>query len=333
MTEESNLCRALSGVRDWDFELRQDRSGMFAASLFCRSADDVGNIMEAYGELFRNNTRVFLRQGSKKQLIGELSDVISGRSRVATPEEEAYDIPIFLDEEVDDDEVELDIGDLADVVELSDRSEKSKRFYESAVYQDIFKMRDELGLSIDYYKDRHGNSQFRYRRKPKEGVSGKWVSKDYVHEAVCAIREYDSIIKKGDWKSLRRAETIAEKYFTEEGKAKSRERVSKMLDQKAVSLSCYAAGGLIDERTAKQVYSRLVMTRSVENLMGAVAIAKRYLPDDVADATERYLNRVSEQEYERFGIVRLDAGVPENKASVAQPPQQVHERQFFFLAA
>jgi hypothetical protein len=154
-----------------------------------------------------------------------------------------------------------------------------------------------------------------------------------VHDAVCAIREYDSLIKKGDWKSLKRAETLAEKYFTEEGKAKSRERVSKMLDQKAVSLSCYAAGGLIDERTAKQVYSRLVMTRNVENLMGAVAIAKRYLPDDVADATEKYLNRVSEQEYERFGIVRLDAGVPENKASVAQPPQQVHERQFFFLAA
>jgi hypothetical protein len=332
MQDEMNLCRALSGVKDWDFELKQDRSGMFAASLFCRSADDVGNIMAAYGELFRNNTQVFLRRGRNKRLIGELSDVVrcSGTDSTDTGE---YDIPIVLDDEADDSEVELDIGDLADVVELSDRSEKSKRFYESAVYQDIFKMRDELGLSIDYYKDRHGNSQFRYRRKPKEGVGGKWISKDYVHDAVCALREYDSLIKKGDWKSLKRAETLAEKYFTEEGKAKSCERVSKMLDQKAVSLSCYAAGGLLDEGTAKQVYARLVMTRNVENLMGAVAIAKRYLPDDVADATEKYLNRVSEQEYERFGIVRLDAGVPENKASVAQPPQQVHERQFFFLAA
>jgi len=332
MQDEMNLCRALSGVKDWDFELKQDRSGMFAASLFCRSADDVGNIMAAYGELFRNNTQVFLRRGRNKRLIGELSDVVrcSGTASTDTGE---YDIPIVLDDEADDSEVELDIGDLADVVELSDRSEKSKRFYESAVYQDIFKMRDELGLSIDYYKDRHGNSQFRYRRKPKEGVGGKWISKDYVHDAVCAIREYDSLIKKGDWKSLKRAETLAEKYFTEEGKAKSRERVSKMLDQKAVSLSCYAAGGLLDEGTAKQVYSRLVMTRNVENLMGAVAIAKRYLPDDVADATEKYLNRVSAEEYERFGIVRLDDGVPENEASVAQPPQQVHERQFFFLAA
>jgi len=334
MQDEMNLCRALSGVKDWDFELKQDRNGgMFAASVFCRSADDVSNIVEAYGELFRDETLVFLRRGRNKRLIGELSDVISGRSRVATPEEETYDIPVVLDDELDDEEIELDTNDLADVVDLSDRSEKSKRFYESAVYQDIFKMRDELGLSIDYYKDRHGNSQFRYRRKPKEGVGGKWISKDYVHDAVCALREYDSLIKKGNWKSLRRAETIARQYFTEEAKAKAREKISKMLDESAASLSCYAVAGLLDESTANQVYSRLVMTHSVEKVMCAVEIAKRYIPEDMVDVTEKYLNRLMTEEYERLGVVCLENAGQEKKASMAPPPRQDYERQFFFLAA
>jgi hypothetical protein len=333
-TQEQNLCRALSGVKGLDFELRRNiDDGMFAASVFCQSASDIGSIMEAYGELMRKDTKVFLRRGRKRRLIGELSDVINCKD-ISLPGTDTgeYDIPIVLEDKVDD-ETELDTSDLLDVVDLSDRSEKSRRFYESAVYEDVFAKREELGLSIDYYKTKKGNSQFRYRLRQKVGSAGRWVSKDYVRDAVNGLKRYDAFVAKGDWQSLRKAEDIADRYFTQEGKTKSREKISQLLDKKAVSLSCYAAGGLLDENTAKQVYSRLVMTRNVENVMCAVEIAKRYLPNEIVRATEKHLDKVYEEEYSRMGVVCLSNNAADEKRQVIPPANPDCERQFFFLAA
>ena len=142
-------------------------------------------------------------------------------------------------------------------------AKRKSRFDEAIENQKLFSDDNRLGLSIDCFT-RNDKGDFRYRRRVQEDAIGKWVSGNYVNEAIDATRRYDLLIQKErknradltyrtpqrlceEWKMLKEALGIAEKYFTKEAREESEKYINKILDAKAVQIKeNYAVARNID---------------------------------------------------------------------------------------
>jgi hypothetical protein len=148
---------------------------------------------------------------------------------------------------------DMDKTDITEIIDSDYIAKRQERFYEAIENEKTFDNMKMLGLSIDYFT-RSDKPDFRYRRRKREDVAGKWVSRNYVHEAIDAAKKYASLIKTEErqrkdltyrtagrlceeWKMLREAQKIAKKYFTKEACEKAMLYINKLLDDKAVQIS------------------------------------------------------------------------------------------------
>jgi hypothetical protein len=219
--EYGNLCELLSTTGDWIVRLNSpdDEGNRQARGIFCQDKRDLGRIAGYVPELCMEDTPVYeMNKNNAIRKIGGLTKVIT-ENRI----NRAIRVPTDISDMVAEEREERPVAD--------SYSDISDRFDESAIYEQIFSSRDELGMSIDYFtkKDKQGNEKqdFRYRRSKVAGKRGRWVSGDYAREAISALHEYDKLVKKLDADSMVKALDIAAKYFTDEGFKKANEKLAK----------------------------------------------------------------------------------------------------------
>jgi hypothetical protein len=309
-----SLDRAVSASGNWYLSLspvRRDCKGRREiAGLYCEDPSEVNAISSMFSGLLRESTPVFKvekteRGNTAARRLGSLMQVLTN-SYVA--EEFVVDKPADISNLLveNNDTIPIDPNDVLDVYEFNAPKRKIDAFEECTRYELLFEKRKELGMSVDYFKDKHGKQQFRYRMKKKEGTAGGWKSASYAREAVKALNEYDKLIDDGNWVCLRKAAKIAEKYFTENEKNKALSMIERQLDYQTRRLIGHARTGLLDDGIAKQVYSRLIMSRDPLLVGQAVHIAKKYLPPEIVKHTEEHYKKILRETCEKNGISCLD---------------------------
>jgi len=307
--EEGSLDRAVSSSGNWYLGLspiRKDGIGRREITgIYCEDPSSVSEISSMFPEFFRETTPVFkVSKDNTVQRLGSLTQVLTSTMIAKDFVEDKPDITdLFVD---NSEAIPIDTTELLDAYEFNAPKSKVEAFNECTRYELLFENRKELGLSVDYFKDKHGKQQFRYRMKKKEGVLGGWTAAKYVREAVAALKEYDKLLDEGSWVSLRKAERIAEKYFTEKEKYNALSMIDKELNYQATRLIGHARSGLLDDSIAKQVYSRLIMSKELTKIREAVYIAQKYLPAEIAKSTEEFYRNKLRESCESAGLKCLD---------------------------
>ncbi|NQU79601.1 hypothetical protein HQ545_07565 [Candidatus Woesearchaeota archaeon] len=207
-----------------------------------------------------------------------------------------------LDFDVLDNKVERHLYD--NIVTLKKQKDvklsKQEKRIEMNYLESIFDARDELGINVDRYNLFDGTEQFRYRKKGSESAMGIWTSREKIIDAAIAIKKYDQLLDKGDWSSLREAQNIARQYFTKEAKERAWNNIEKTLGKQVDSLAQEGCAGLLEDSVAKDVYTRLVVSKDPQKIRQAITISKKYLTQNMTIFAGKKLFKVAKEIHENL---------------------------------
>jgi hypothetical protein len=200
---------------------------------------------------------------------------------------------------------------------------KRKRFDEAIEFDRYFNSREELGLSVDYFKDRHGNDQFRYRSR-KDSGKGRWISAKYVHEAVGALKQYDALVKEGTWDGLKKARGIAKKYFTGKEAGMAYAVIDSKLEKAAMRLVDLGRMKYLTKDVALEVYHRLINCDHAHYIGKMVDFARRNISADAAQDAQRWYSIALHRNGPKLSVISNDSVqarqqyIPQQRARAAQ---------------
>ncbi|MFH1063506.1 MAG: hypothetical protein V1729_00330 [Candidatus Woesearchaeota archaeon] len=289
---------------------RREKGEIYAKGIFCNDARALTIINSYVPELCREDTPIikgigntaYKKMGSLSQVLTQegirpilvdteiRNQAISAKGRDnegikmdGMNRERAVRSTYNLGNEISDILEEMDsrsavkTDDVVDTANRYDNPKKTARFFEASIYDKIFKSRKELGLSIDYSTDpeNKGNEsmEFRYVVSENRGSKGRRTSKEYVKEAMSAIRTYDSIMKSGQIDDLKRAMKIAKEYFTKEDAAESCEKI------------------------VRQMYKTLIFKNDENSIADAYELAKTYFKGDELKRSLDVITTLSNRRY------------------------------------
>ncbi|MFC1742052.1 hypothetical protein ACFL3V_05950 [Nanoarchaeota archaeon] len=335
-------------------------------SIYCRKPEDLGNIVNKMNGLINDQTRVSHRYCDVNIPVATLGQIREEPERFGFSSDisDIIEDSMRLRRGVNDTEPQTG-NEPSNIAYIMDY-QKTNKFNRSEVYEELFKEYKELGMNVDRFKVR-GKDQFRYRRRIKEGVAGGWVSGDFAMNAVEGLRTYLSIkdskqledvnktveiagnyftkehlaktvtsayttlLNNGDWKSLKAAKNIANKYLNGEEHKKLNAVVEFQLESKAKELAEGIEHGMgLKPDTAIQVYSKLITTRDRGNVKLALDVARHYLPGLVKTTTDFYNSIWTTRTAEvrcRPSRTRRDAVTQElNISALKKRPKQDYEQ-------
>jgi len=231
--------------------------------------------------------------------------------QVNAPDAKDLECRIFEDgQQLSDDDI---------IASVDVKNRRGVKAFKNVEYEDVLSKRIELGISICYMQTKKGTPTARYKLASDEKLP-KFIKKDYVKTAIDALVQYDSLMEKGDWRSLKSASDIVSKYFVKSVKDSTLELIEQKLDQEAMVLANDTAAGLVDNDIAAEVYSRLKKTNVPHYLGKCVRIAERYLGEGVAEVARiAYENAVEQARQKGTTIVDPKSG-PKSLPVKGMPP-------------
>jgi hypothetical protein len=192
---------------------------------------------------------------------------------------------------------------------------------ESLKYVDTFEHREELGMSVSYFTKTNSDGEkrvdMRYRQKKKKGTTGGFVKKEYMLEAVDALRKYDLLMLSNDERDIAIAVQLAEKYFTEETRLKTKERLKQARVVRAINSFFSEKSDDEDEMPCNtdDLYSHWRQLKAVERVADKY-LTDKAIKDDMLSLVHKH------QRYEAYALAdEVKAGRLNRKTA-----QEIHHR-------
>ncbi|MBW2964416.1 hypothetical protein KY363_03060 [Candidatus Woesearchaeota archaeon] len=300
----------------------------------CGKPEDIGRIRSALSGCITDDVPVYhVYGGIDICCMGTMRDVLDewkGNTTRVGPigrldlSDLLVSAPYATDEFSDEKTVKTDMGQVLDMLDFRPGAAKTAKLHESKMYERLFESRPELGMKVVRYTktDASGNAkdEFRYLTTTKKDRKGGFVGRDYASDAVRALAEYDSLIKKGDIESTLKARQIAEDYFSAEGYRRAERTIADLTKAQFSRIDLgrlrarrkemfgerdTSAKRMEEARVALKTYNKLLNGSSWSDLTTAMALARTYFkPDAVNCAFDEVRSRVEKKAVDIGEIVK-----------------------------